>query len=86
MHVCFIHTVSRFLFDYDRYVGRLRGASLARPFLRGLIEWDLAAAQRPTRYVANSATVAQRVRTYYHRDADVLHSPADIDRFTIGSR
>jgi glycosyltransferase involved in cell wall biosynthesis len=84
VHVCFIHTVSRFLFDYDRYVGNLAGAGLARPFLGALRSWDLAAAKRPTRYVANSQTVAERVRTFYHRDADVVHSPADIGRFTIG--
>jgi glycosyltransferase involved in cell wall biosynthesis len=92
VHVCFIHTVSRFLFDYERYVGALRQAQgdkisdwLVRPMVRSLVRWDLKAAQRPTRYVANSATVRARVRDFYHRDADVLHSPADIDRFTIGS-
>ena len=85
VHVCFIHTVSRFLFDYERYVGGFGLSQLARPMVRGLVRWDLEAAKRPTRYVANSRTVQQRVRDYYHRDADVLHSPADLDRFTIGS-
>ena len=85
VHVCFIHTVSRFLFDYKRYLGGFGLATLARPMVNALVRWDLEAAKRPTRYVANSATVQARVREYYHRDADVLHSPADIDRFTIGS-
>ncbi|MGA8839259.1 MAG: glycosyltransferase [Candidatus Aquilonibacter sp.] len=92
VHVCFIHTVSRFLFDYERYVGALRQAQgdrtpswLARPIINRLVRWDLEAAKRPTRYVANSRTVQERVRTFYARDADVLHSPADVDRFTIGS-
>jgi glycosyltransferase involved in cell wall biosynthesis len=89
VHVCFIHTVSRFLFDYQRYVGALASERtpswLMRPMIDSLVRWDLKAAQRPTRYVANSATVQARVRDFYHRDADVLHSPADIDRFTIGS-
>jgi glycosyltransferase involved in cell wall biosynthesis len=102
VHVCFIHTVSRFLFDYKRYVGSLlpsvlsersesRGQGdkvpnwLVRWVTDGLVRWDLEAAKRPTRYVANSATVQARVREYYHRDADVLHSPADVDRFTIGN-
>jgi glycosyltransferase involved in cell wall biosynthesis len=90
VHVCFIHTVSRFLFDRERYV--LRQAQddkvptwLIRPVIDGLVRWDIAAAGLPTRYVANSATVAERVRTYYQRDADVLHSPADIGRFTPGN-
>jgi glycosyltransferase involved in cell wall biosynthesis len=85
VHVCFIHTVSRFLFDYERYVGGFGLSQLARPMVRGLVRWDLEAAKRPTRYVANSRTVQERVRTFYARDADVLHSPADVDRFTIGS-
>jgi glycosyltransferase involved in cell wall biosynthesis len=91
VHVCFIHTVSRFLFDYKRYLGALRQAQgdkipnwLMRWVTDGLVRWDLEAAKRPTRFVANSATVQARVRQYYRRDADVLHSPADIDRFTIG--
>ncbi|MDE2481961.1 MAG: glycosyltransferase [bacterium] len=85
VHVCFIHTVSRFLFDYERYVGGFGMASLARPLVRGLVAWDLRAAARPTLYVANSHTVAERVRRFYHRDALVLHSPADVHRFSIGA-
>jgi glycosyltransferase involved in cell wall biosynthesis len=84
-HVCFIHTVSRFLFDYERYIGGFGISRLARPMISSLVKWDLEAAKRPTRYIANSRTVQQRVRTYYGRDADVLHSPVDIDRFTLGS-
>ena len=85
VHVCFIHTVSRFLFDYKRYLGGFGLATLARPMVDALVRWDLEAAKRPTRFVANSATVQARVRKYYARDADVLHSPADIDRFTVGT-
>jgi glycosyltransferase involved in cell wall biosynthesis len=85
VHVCFIHTVSRFLFDYDRYLGGFGLSQLARPMVNSLVRWDLEAAKRPTRYVANSRTVQDRVREFYGRDADVLHSPADVDRFTIGS-
>ncbi len=85
VHVCFIHTVSRFLFDYDRYLGGFGLGAIARPVIRGLVRWDLDAAQKPTHYVANSNTVRQRVRDYYRRDAEVLHSPADVGRFTIGT-
>ncbi len=84
VHVCFIHTVSRFLFDYDRYLGGFGVAAIARPVVNRLAAWDLEAAQRPTHYVANSHTVAERVRDYYHRPSEVLHSPADVGRFTVG--
>ncbi len=85
VHVCFIHTVSRFVFDYDRYLGGFGARTLARPVVERLVKWDLEAAARPTHYVANSHTVAERVAQFYARDADVLHSPADVHRFTLGS-
>lgn len=80
IHVCYINTVSRFAFARDEYVPRY-----ARPFVARLIEWDRAAAQRPTRFVANSRNVADRIRKFYGRDSDVLHCPVDLNRFTVGS-
>ena len=79
VHVCYINTVSRFAFAPDEYV-----PSYARPFVNGLIAWDREAAQRPTRFVANSRNVADRIRTFYGRESDVLHCPVDLDRFTLG--
>jgi glycosyltransferase involved in cell wall biosynthesis len=81
VHVCYINTVSRFIFAYDEYVR----TKLARPIVDRLIEWDKVAAQRPTRFVANSRNVADRIARYYGRDADVLHCPVDVDRFSIGT-
>ncbi|HZY98207.1 MAG TPA: glycosyltransferase [Candidatus Baltobacteraceae bacterium] len=81
VHVCYINTVSRFTFAYDEYVG----TKLARPLVDRLVEWDRRAAQRPTRFVANSRNVAARIQKYYGRDSDVLHCPVEIDRFTVGS-
>jgi len=90
-HVCYIHTVSRFAFAYEQYVGGLApsGAfgnlgALARPVVERLVAWDSQAATRPTAFIANSRNVADRVKRYYGRDAYVVHCPVDIDRFTIG--
>jgi glycosyltransferase involved in cell wall biosynthesis len=92
VHVCYTNTVSRFAFAYDEYVGgfgRSQGNRLlpwlARPVVRRLVEWDRRAAQRPTAYVANSRNVAERIRRYYGRDADVLHCPVELDRFSVGN-
>ncbi len=84
VHVCYINTVSRFAFDYERYVGGFGAGALARPVVRRLVEWDLRAASRPTVFVANSRNVAARVRSFYKRDARVLHCPVDLDRFAVG--
>lgn len=81
VHVCYINTVSRFTFAYDRYVRN----PLLKPLVAPLVAWDKRAAQRPTLFVANSRNVAARVRRYYDRDARVLHCPVDVDRFRIGA-
>jgi len=80
IHVCYINTVSRFAFATDEYV-----PPLARPLIGRLVEWDRTAAQRPTWFVANSRNVAERIRTYYGRESDVLHCPVDLDRFSVGA-
>ena len=80
VHVCYINTVSRFLFDYERYVG----SALARPLISRLAAWDRAAAARPTLFVANSQNVAKRIERFYGRTAEVLHCPVDVDRFSVG--
>ena len=79
VHVCYINTVSRFAFAREEYVPRL-----ARPFVERLVDWDRRAAQRPTRFVANSRNVAERIAKYYGRESDVLHCPVDLGRFTPG--
>ena len=85
VHVSYTSTVSRFSFNYDQYVGTSGIGRLARPMVQRLIDWDARAAQLPTQYVANSRTVADRIRRYYHRDAEVLNPPVDLERFSIGA-
>lgn len=80
VHICYINTVSRFAFARDEYVPRL-----AQPFVDGLVAWDREAATRPTRFVANSRNVANRIQKFYGRDSDVLHCPVDLDRFSLGA-
>ena len=84
LHVCYIHTVSRFAFAYDQYVGGLGVGRIARPLVARLVAWDRAAAARPTAFIANSQNVADRVRRYYGRDAFVAHCPIDVERFAVG--
>jgi len=85
VHVCYINTVSRFVFDDGRYVGGFAGGGFARAIVGRLAEWDTLAARRPTRFIANSRNVADRVKRYYGREADVLACPVDVERFTVGA-
>jgi len=85
VHICYCHSVSRFVFDYDGYVRRMAGIfePLARPVVARLVRWDLEAAKRPTAMVANSRNTAERIRRWYRRDAYVLPPPIDVERFTV---
>jgi glycosyltransferase involved in cell wall biosynthesis len=49
-----------------------------------LRRWDIATASRPTRYLANSTAVAERILRHYGREATVCHPPVDVDFFAPG--
>jgi glycosyltransferase involved in cell wall biosynthesis len=77
-HVCYCHNPPRFLWQPDAY---FRGQpSLRRalaPALAVFRRLDRGAAGRVDAYVGNSATVAERIRKTYGRDATVVHPPVD---------
>lgn len=54
---------------------------LAPPLLAWLRAWDVSASARVDRFVADSRFVAQRIRKYYRREADVVPPPIDTTRF-----
>ena len=84
LHVCYIHTPTRFLWYPGEYTGELT-PPLARPALSALLpwlrRWDRRAAQRPAHLIANSHNVAQRVLEIYGRRSDVVHCPVDAAAF-----
>jgi glycosyltransferase involved in cell wall biosynthesis len=65
-------------------VGAAASRFVYRPILSALARWDASTASRVTRFVANSAYVAGRIRRYYDRAATVVHPPVDTGFFTPG--
>ena len=61
--------------------GRTRLCALKAAAIARLRAWDVATASRPTRYLANSSAVADRIRRHYGREAAVVHPPVDVDFF-----
>jgi glycosyltransferase involved in cell wall biosynthesis len=45
--------------------------------------WDVSTAARVDSFVANSETVAKRIRRYYGADSVVIHPPVDTNSFSI---
>jgi len=86
LHLCYCHSPMRYLWnmyhDYQSQAGRV--TRMAMPILAHYLRlWDAASAARVDRFVANSETVAARIRRYYGREAAVVWPPVDTDVFTI---
>jgi len=84
IHICYCHTPMRYVWSgYDTYYrsGGLLTRLLLPPVAAWLRRWDYRAAQRVTHFVANSRTVAERIRRYYHRESSVIYPPVDTGYF-----
>jgi len=87
LHICYCHTPVRYAWDlYHPYLRLSRLTTgmkswIARAVLHYIRLWDVAAAGRVDRYVANSRNVAARIRRIYGRDATVIYPPVDVGRF-----
>jgi glycosyltransferase involved in cell wall biosynthesis len=82
-HICYCHTPMRYLWNmYHEYLSGSGLGSLGK-LAFGLTAhylrlWDQASAARVDHFVANSHTVAARIRKYYRRDAEVIYPPVDV--------
>jgi glycosyltransferase involved in cell wall biosynthesis len=90
-HLAYIHTPARYLWDQlPQYLPQHPVAQAMRPLVQRLVQplqrWDVAAAQRPTQLLANSAYVAARIERLWARQAEVVHPPVDVDYFAGGPR
>ncbi len=84
LHVCYCHTPMRYAWD----AGFLQGEDVGRltrmllpPLLAWLRRQDLAGADGPDVFVANSRHVAERIGRCYGRSAEIVHPPVDVDHF-----
>jgi glycosyltransferase involved in cell wall biosynthesis len=85
VHVCYCHTPMRYIWNmYHDY--RQSAGWLARHMMPSLTHylrmWDVMSAARVDSFVANSTTVARRIKRYYGADATVIHPPVDTGAFS----
>ncbi len=83
--VAYVHSPARWVWDPQMRRGEVGGRAgelgLAA-FAAGFRRHDRAAAARLRTVVANSTAVADRVRRWWGRDAEVVHPPVDTDFYT----
>ena len=86
LHICYCHTPMRYIWnmyhDYRNGAGRLTRMMMP-PLSHYLRMWDVTSAARVDSFVANSATVARRIRRYYRAESVVIHPPVDTDAFSV---
>ena len=87
IHVCYCHTPMRWVWSYETYSARESFGGPVRAILptviRALRSWDSGAARQPDHFIANSNVVAQRIKRAYHRHAEVIQPPIEIERFEV---
>jgi glycosyltransferase involved in cell wall biosynthesis len=84
LHVCYCHTPMRYAWEEGFLDGEQVGRAtrlVLPPLLARLRRQDLAGAQGPDVFVANSRHVAARIERYYGRSAEIVHPPVDVDHF-----
>ena len=87
IHICYCHTPTRFLWqERFGYLKNLPQPHLLRRIAPRLFHhlrtWDAIAATRPDIILTNSKTSRDRIRHYYHRDAEIIPPPVDTDLIT----
>jgi glycosyltransferase involved in cell wall biosynthesis len=87
IHVCYCHTPTRWVWNYESYSARESFGSAIRAILPALIHslrlWDEGAARQPDHFIANSKVVADRIQRAYRRHAEVIEPPIEIERFKV---
>lgn len=83
-HLCYCHTPMRYAWNFE--AERARFPKPVRPLARAAMawfrSWDRRTVDRVDRFVANSRAIAERIRRFYGRSAQVIHPPVRTDFFT----
>ena len=88
-HICYCHTPIRYYWSHYEEYKKDPGFGILDPIIKLIIPpfvwWmrkaDLKTIKGVDYFLANSKEVQARIKKYYHREADVLHPPVDVERF-----
>jgi glycosyltransferase involved in cell wall biosynthesis len=87
VHICYCHTPIRYAwemhFDERTHSKNLLLQFVIEKLMHRIRMWDRVAADRVDHFVANSSFVAERIKKYYRREAEVIHPPVKTHTFNI---
>jgi glycosyltransferase involved in cell wall biosynthesis len=87
LHVCYCHSPFRYAW-HERERALAETPRAARPAMRMILKrnrsWDLKAAGRVSRYVANARITQERIHELYGVESEIVHPPVAVERFAIG--
>jgi glycosyltransferase involved in cell wall biosynthesis len=87
VHVCYCHNPFRYAWNAREATLCARGPVMRAALgvvLQRWRQWDWIAAQRVDSYIANSETTRRRIARYFTREAEVVHPPVEVERFSPG--
>lgn len=86
LHLCYCHSPMRYLWnmyhDYRESAGVLTRAVMPLAFHK-LRQWDFVSSARVDHFVANSSAVQRRIAKNYRRQAEIIHPPVDVEKFSL---
>lgn len=87
LQICYCHSPFRYAwFEQER--AEAEAPRLARPLMKAILKrnraWDLEAAGRVDRYIANGRITQERIMELYGVESEIVHPPVVVDRFRPG--
>ncbi|TSC96652.1 MAG: group 1 glycosyl transferase [Parcubacteria group bacterium Athens0714_26] len=81
-HIVYCHTPLRYAWEYHKYFNWGEFLKfITSPMFWYLRRWDYKTAQKPEIFLANSNYIADKIKNYYGRKAEVLYPPVDLKVF-----
>jgi glycosyltransferase involved in cell wall biosynthesis len=84
VHISYCHTPLRYAWEYYKYFNWPKYLKiLSAPAFWYLRRWDKWAGRKPQKLIANSRYIAEKIKNYYKREAQVIYPPVDTEKFCI---
>jgi len=89
-HICYLHNPIRFLWNSQVYSKEsLPLGTISQPVIKALLphlqRYDIRKTQEIGHLVTNSKNISSQIERIYHRQAEVIYPPVDVNSYSISS-